>query len=488
MTAKQFTLRNMPKGFFPIYFIQLFSTASFAVLYSTLVLYMKLKLGLSAVEATAITGVYFAYNFALHLLSGTIAGRLFSYRDLVALGLVFQLIGCLFLSMGSITSLYLGLALMLIGTGTMVTCINMMLSQLFEPEDTRREYAFFWNYSGMNIGFVLGFTVAGVFQLNQNYHVLFIITALTNVIGLSLLLTYWKALKDRDTDLSKLNSRQKTIRFMYGCILILMLVPTLFILLHHVDISDDLVLFTGAAVFLFLAKTAFQYDRPTRNKIFVFLCLQLFALIFWVIYQIAPMGLTLFAQYNVDRHLWGHLIAPAWIQNINSITIIVGGPLLALLFRWFRNQTSVDINIPLQFSLGILLAGIGLLLLPLGIHYASVLGYVAFSWIFAIYVLQAIAELCIGPIGYSMIGLLAPPKLQSIMMGTVLLYSGVASVLASYFSNYALGHSTSTSPLVTDPGYSHAFLQLGIITVLAAIVLFIIGPRMMRFMGKNTRL
>src|SRR3990167_7439005 len=117
---------NMPPGFGAIYFTQLFSTISFAVLYASLVLYMKDQLHLSAATADLITGVYFAYNFALHLLSGYLGGRFFSYRGLVVNGIGFQLIGCVILAQNRMASLYWGLACMLIGTGTMVTCLNML--------------------------------------------------------------------------------------------------------------------------------------------------------------------------------------------------------------------------------------------------------------------------------------------------------------------------------------------------------------------------
>src|SRR3989338_9841363 len=129
--AKRRYFLNQPHGFSAIFFTQMFSTISFAVLYATLVLYMKQQLHFSSKQADLITGVYFACNFALHLLSGYLGGRFFSYRGLVITGIIFQLIGCVILSHGTMQSLYWELSCMLIGTGTMVTCLNMLVSQLF---------------------------------------------------------------------------------------------------------------------------------------------------------------------------------------------------------------------------------------------------------------------------------------------------------------------------------------------------------------------
>ena len=97
--------------------------------------------------------------------------------------------------------------------------------------------------------------------------------------------------------------------------------------------------------------------------------------------------------------------------------------------------------------------------------------------------LQAIAELLISPIGYSMVGELVPLRWQSICMGSTLLNSGVAAVLASYFSNYALGSGESSNPLVTNPSYSHMFNQLGWATMGVAAILFLLVPVLNRLIN-----
>ncbi len=481
---RQLSLRvPMPRGFWIIFFIQVFSTLSFAVLSGALVLYLKQKLGFSSKQADIITGVYFAYNFALHLLAGYIAGRLFSYRSLILVGLIFQLIGCYFLALISPTDLYIGLGCMLIGTGTMVTCLNMLISQLFAVGDKRRETAFLWNYAGMNIGFFLGFGLAGYFQSTRNYHLMFLITATTNLIALGLLLWRWSALKDRQTKLVHLKITQQQARFWLGMLIVIALLPTLYWLLHHERVSDYLILTLGALLVCFIIYLAYTYNSAARHKLFVFIILLLSAQIFWMVYQLAPMGITLFALNNVDRHIWGITITPGWIQNINSVTIIVGAPLLAWLFSFLRKR-KYKVTTPVQFMIGLLLTGIGLLVLPIGIIFANAQGYVAFIWIVINFVLLAFAELCISPISYSMVGVLVPSKWQSFFMGAVLLNVGVASILASFFSNYALGKTASSNPLVTNMSFSHAFSLLAWVALGFALLLFLLLPVLHKLMKK----
>src|SRR5437899_2731441 len=151
-----------PEGTAALFFIQIFATLGFAVLYSTLVLYATKHLHLGVKEATTLMGVFGAFNYGLHLFGGYLGGRFLSNRNLFVGGMALQVIGCACIATGTLALFYVGLALFLTGSGLNVTCINMMLTQRFTPEDPRREGAFLWNYAGMNVGFFVGFSVAGM--------------------------------------------------------------------------------------------------------------------------------------------------------------------------------------------------------------------------------------------------------------------------------------------------------------------------------------
>src|SRR5438067_7314331 len=130
-----------PEGTAALFFIQIFATLGFAVLYSTLVLYATKHLHLGVKETTALMGVFGAFNYGLHLFGGYLGGRFLSNRTLFAGGMVLQAVGCGCIAGGTAAMLYVGLALFLTGSGLNVTCINMMLTQRFKPEDPRREGA-----------------------------------------------------------------------------------------------------------------------------------------------------------------------------------------------------------------------------------------------------------------------------------------------------------------------------------------------------------
>src|SRR3954470_19721273 len=195
-----------------LFFIQIFSTLGFAVLYSTLVLYATKHLQLPTKTATALMGVFGAFNYGLHLFGGYLGGRFLSNRNLFVGGMALQVIGCGCIAAGTAAMFYVGLALFLAGSGLNVTCINMMLTQRFTSDDPRREGAFLWNYAGMNVGFFVGFTAAGYFQATQSYSSLFIFATLGNFCAVILAFFNWKTLTDRNTTLLDATPKQFRLR------------------------------------------------------------------------------------------------------------------------------------------------------------------------------------------------------------------------------------------------------------------------------------
>lgn len=470
----------MPTGAGALFLIQIFSTLSFSVLYSTLILYTTKGLHLSDATATSITGSFIALNYFLHLLGGYIGGRYLSYRSLFGLGMVLQVLGCILISVPQVNYLLWGIALFLGGSGLNVTCINCMVTQLFKPDDKRREAAFLWNYSGMNIGFFVGFIMGGYFDNAQSYQMLFLLSSLANLFALLLTFYNWKILQDRDTEFVDSKDKDKTRYRILGLSSVLILVLGLRVLMQHSELCNFLIKVIGAAMLALIVVLAFrQPTKEDRNKMLGYVVLALASLIFWVLYQMAPMGLQLFSERNVDRHVFGFLIAPQWIQNINTIVIIFGGPLFSVIFTHLRER-GISINIPLQFSLALLLIGTGFAILPLGISLADAQGLTSFSWIFASYVLQSVGELFISPIGYAMVGQLAPLKLRGLMMGMWMMVTGIAAIFSGVFSKMALGTSDSINPLVSNASYSHTFGILGWSSIAVGVVMFAFIPMITR--------
>ncbi|MBA3536915.1 MAG: MFS transporter [Tatlockia sp.] len=469
---------SFPPGAVELFFIQVFSTLSFSVLYSTLVLYMTGKLGFSVKYANTLMGVFVAVNFALHLLGGFLGGRFFSNRALFCLGMVAQIIGCVLLASVIETWFNYGLALFLTGCGLNVTCINCMLTQRFQPKDPGRETAFLLNYAGMNIGFFIGFSLSGYFQVIQDYQRLFIFSALGNMTALFLCLYFWQSLADKNTSYAQLTLKSRRKSLLTGLGLVLVLPLILNQVLDFAESVNKLILFTGLVMLITICWLAMrQNSRDAREKIFAFAVLMVVSTVFWTLYKIGPMGLTNFIAHNVDRRFYMITIPPQWFQNINTFCIAIGGPVLALILKKLR-AGGIKINIPTQFFCALVLIGLAFIILPIGISKANSAGMVSADWIIWSFILQSTGELLIAPIGYAMVGALAPNSLQGLMMGMWMLAIGVGATLSSYSSNLMIAGQDSVSPLLTNSGYSQVFLNLGFFAIAAALVLYSLTPKL----------
>jgi POT family proton-dependent oligopeptide transporter len=331
----------------------------------------------------------------------------------------------------------------------------------------------------MNVGFFVGFAVAGQYQLSESYTPMFLFASLGNVLAILLALFNWKTLADRNTPLLDASAREYRTRFAAGTAILVGLVPVVWILLQHPDLTETLVKAICAAVGVALVwVTARHRDRRERNNMWAYLVLTLGSLVFWSLYQMAPNGLQTFAVYNVDRRVWGFEVAPQWIQNINTVVIVIGGPLMSALFSKLRAR-GWNIDVPRQFAVSLLLMGLGFLALPAGIAAAGPDGMVDFSWLFLNYLLQSIGELLISPVGYAMIGKLAPRQYQGVMMGVFMLVTGLASLFAGDFSGM-IPEPVGTTPQATNPGYAHLFAQLGWGSVAVGVALVLLIPFLSR--------
>ena len=485
MSSLKARLDKIPDGSAALFFIQMFSTLGFAVLQTSLVLYATKHLHFSDDMALSLMSLFGAFNYGLHLFGGYLGGRFMSNRNLFVGGMALQVFGCAAIATGSVALMYWGLALFLTGSGLNVTCINMMLTQRFTPDDPRREGAFLWNYAGMNAGFFIGISVAGLFNESGQWGPMFTFATVGNLLAIVLAFVFWRVLADRETPLTHVDGREFRRRGLVGVAILVGLVPVVWYLLQHPDSTTLFIEVVSALVFLAIGWVTLRHPiRFERRNMSAYLVLAVGSLVFWSLYQIQTSGLTLFYDRNVDPLVFGVKIPPQWVQNINTVVIVLGGPLLAALFSSMRER-GWKIDVPKQFATALVLMGAGFLFLPLGIGLADpATGRSSFLWIFLFYVLQSVAELLISPVGYAMIGKLAPHKYQGVMMGAWMLLTGVASIFAGQLSK-SIPTAQDAAPQVTNPFYAMLFGRLGWGTVGVGIALALLIPFLRRLISSK---
>ncbi|WP_367607896.1 peptide MFS transporter [Legionella sp. W05-934-2] len=478
-------MQKMPSGVAPLYYIQAFSTFSFAILYSSLALFLTQQLGYSQTASNSIVGLFLAFNFVLHLFGGMIGGSLLSNRNLYFITSIMQCVGMLLLAISPQTTLFIGLSLFLVGCGLNTTCYNTMLTQRFKADDNRRETAFFSSYSWMNAGFLAGYFLSGFYDFTNDYSQLFYIGVIVNALVLFVMLRHWPDLGDIDTTLQSIKEKSKKMsRESVGLLTVLFMTPIIILCFKSAHISNGLVVAVSVAMFFVILGLGFRQDsKEDKEKIFTYLILTVTSILFWMIYYTGPMGITLFIKNNVDKHLFNYEIATQWINNINSFVIILGAPLVAWVVSTLQNK-GYQLPESKQFVFAFLFLAVSFLLLSMGIKFSDIAGRTALYWVFLHIFTQGFAELLIGPVGYAMIGRIAPTHLQGLLMGTWMMVSGVSVALSHYFSNEMV-KTNATDPLITNADYAHVFNQLGGWAILGALFLYFISYKISKHMAEN---
>lgn len=469
------TARTMPTGVIPLYFIQACSTCSFAILYASLGLYITNQLGLSTSLSNGVVGLFLAFNYILQLLGGLIGGRYLSNRALFCITIFIQSVGLYFLALAHPSYLYFGLSFFLVGCGLNTTCYNALLTQRFLPNDERRANAFFMSYGSMNIGFCVGNISSGFFDFSSEYQYLFYACMITNALTLLLISKYWAHFIDHNLPLTQVkNHKMALYRKALGLIITLLLIPSMFLCFHSAQFSSGIVVALSLVMFsVILILGLRQKSKTDKQKIMAYLILALSTILFWVIYFTGPMGITLFIKNNVDKSLGGFELATQWIKNINPMVIVGGAPLMVMLTNRLKAR-GYSLSVTNQFVCAFVLLALSFFFLSCGIIFANGEGYAPLFWVVLHIIAQGLSELLITPVGYAMIGRIAPPHLQGVLMGAWMLVTGVAASISPYFSN-AMTKTESLNPLLTNSDFLDVFKQLGLWSLGGAIGLYFIS-------------
>ncbi|HAT2105404.1 TPA: peptide MFS transporter [Legionella pneumophila] len=455
------------KGVVYLHWLNGISTFSFAILFSSLSLYLTKNIGLSQVQSNGVVGFFLASNFILHFIAGYLGDKWLSNRLLFATSTIVQSIGLIVLNFSE-SFVYLGLSLFVIGCGLGSTCINCLITQQFNSqEDELREKAFFHNYGAMNIGFLSGYILSGYIDINDKYEHLFEMSNLINLITVFFIIKSWKHFAKKTVDIRKEIGDGKL-----GLLLILLIIPILFAGFYYYWLANGLILSIGAAALFYITLLAHGFkNNNERKKIYSFIFLTVSSIVFWMLYFVGPMGVTQFLKYNVNIYVGTYYIPPQWLMNLNSLFVIIGSPLMISLLERLRKK-HIIISIPKQFICSLVFIALSFSVLALGILKSSPDGLTSVNWIVAHYFFQAVGELLIAPVGYAMIGHLAPEKLQGLMMGIWMMASGVSVTLSNYFSNL-MTQSESLNPFISNEHYMSVFNQLGLYAVLGALILWL---------------
>ncbi len=462
---------------------------SFYGMRALLVLYLTKSFRFGDNAAYAIYGSYSALVYTTPVIGGLLADRLLGYRKAVTLGAILMSLGHFAMAVESLPVFYLALALLICGNGFFKPNISSIVGRLYAEDDPRRDSAFTIFYMGINLGALLSPLACGYLGERYGWHWGFGLAGIGMLAGLFVFLRAQPLLEGvaDPPDLAKLKapifpgvSHENGVYLACaGALLVI------WELIQHDKIVGGFLIAFGVVVLIGLVTFLFRlHERVARDRLLVAIVLTLFSVVFWAFFEQAGTSMSLFTDRNVNRSLFGHLIPASQFQAVNPLFILICAPLFSGLWL-FLERRRADPNTPLKFGLGIVQLGLGFVALYFGAWSSRATGVVPMFWLVLGYFLHSTGELCLSPIGLSMITKLSPKSITGMMMGVWFLSSSFAQYVASLIAqltgvNGAGEGAAAVLPKATDTvmvygsvfgGIAQVALGVGLLVLIASPLL-----------------
>lgn len=461
----QFINKNNPHSLTTLFFTEMWERFSYYGMRALLVLYLVNSQNYSESDALHIYAVYTGLVYLTPLIGGYLADRFLGSQKAIFIGGLTMMIGHFLMAFPNF--LYLAIGMLIIGNGYFKPNISTLLGRLYKPDDVRRDSGFSIFYVGINLGAFLAPLIVGYVGETINWHYGFAIAGFGMLAGLiQFYIGQNKIIKeDISSQSKKLNPAD------WGIITLVSVInlPLILVILELNQIINDfffeiLAILIILIFFYFITKKKQLLAVKKDIKRIAYIgILSIFVIFFWVGFEQAGGSLTLFANNSVDRNFLGFVIPASFFQSINPLIIILIGPMIAN-FWLSVDRSKNKINTSQKMGLGLLLLASGFFLIML-VNNSSETS-ISLWWLVGVYFLHTMGELCLSPIGLSMVSKVSPKKIASLMMGFWFLSSAVANFTAGKL------------PAILESNNLDLFTFLSVSSLLAGLVLIFISSFM----------
>jgi len=461
----QFINKNNPHSLSTLFFTEMWERFSYYGMRALLVLYLVNSQNYSESDALHIYAVYTGLVYLTPLIGGYLADRFLGSQKAIFIGGLTMMIGHFLMAFPNF--LYLAIGMLIIGNGYFKPNISSLLGRLYKPDDVRRDSGFSIFYVGINLGAFLAPLIVGYVGETINWHYGFAIAGFGMLAGLiQFYIGQNKIIKeDISSQSKKLNPAD------WGIITLVSLInlPLILVILELNQIINDfffeiLAILIILIFFYFITKKKQLLTVKKDIKRIAYIgILSIFVIFFWVGFEQAGGSLTLFANNSVDRNFLGFVIPASFFQSINPLIIILIGPMIAN-FWLSVDRSKNKINTSQKMGLGLLLLASGFFLIMI-VNNSSETS-ISLWWLVGVYFLHTMGELCLSPIGLSMVSKVSPKKIASLMMGFWFLSSAVANFTAGKL------------PAILESNNLDLFTFLSVSSLVAGLVLIFISSFM----------
>jgi POT family proton-dependent oligopeptide transporter len=476
-----------PRGLATLFFTEMWERFSYYGMRTILILFLVDKtrggLGWTDERAGSVYGLYTAMVYLMCLGGGWVADRITGQRRAVLIGGILIAAGEFCLVISSDVTLYLGLVLLMFGTGMLKGNVSTIVGQLYRKGDLRRDAGFSLFYMGINLGALISPFICGYIGEKVSWRLGFAVAGAAMLAGLVQYALGSKYLGDAGLHpattgdpVKDAASRRTAWTAVFAGLGVFVLVGALGALgvITMTQISDGLgwaLLVISAAVFYWLIFGS-SWSPEERKRSAAVLVLFVASALFWASFEQAGSSLNLFAERQTDRMIGGWEFPAGWFQFVQPIFVVVLAPVFAWIWLGLARRNS-EPSSPAKFTLGLLFAGLAFaILIPAARMTDGNAAKVGVWWLTGTYFLQTLGELCLSPVGLSAMSKLAPERAAGFMMGIWFVSTAIGNWLAGKAASLY-----SSMPLPTLFGSVAGF------TIAAALVLALLIKPTVRLMS-----
>ena len=484
--------KGHPKGLYLLFMTEMWERFSYYGMRAIFVLYMTKMLLMDNAEASNIYGSYTGLVYLTPLLGGYLSDRFLGNRRSIEIGGTLMALGqfIMFFSASTtgataVTLMWLGLTMLIVGNGFFKPNISTMVGQLYPKGDRRVDSAFTIFYMGINLGAFIAPLICGYLAENIDFKWGFLAAGIGMIVGLVTFITqknkYLHTADNKPVGMptNKLGIAQwGMVAGSIALIFFLMNFKTMF----GSDLDVIGYLIYGAMIVMpLIILTDKSLTKDERDRIMVIFILAFFVIFFWSAFEQAGASLTIFADRNTDRNIFGWEMPASWFQSVNALAILALAPIFSAL--WLNlGKRNMEPTSPKKMAWGLVLIAIGYAVIAFGVKGVSDSARISMFWLLSLYVIHTMGELCLSPIGLSMVSKLAPIRFSSMLMGTWFLANAAANKFAGTLSALIPGggEAGEGAKVTSFLGYQITnlydfFLLFVVMCGVAAAILFVLS-------------
>ncbi len=496
-----------PKQLWYLFFSEMWERFCFYGMRGMLTFFMVHQLLMKEDVANLQYGATQAWVYAFTFIGGLFADKILGFRKSLFWGGLLMIVGSLILAYDPVEFFFLGISFTVVGTGFFKPNISTMVGSLYKKGDVRRDAGFSLFYSGINLGALLGGYAciaigkgemfSSIIPKGSEWNVAFGLAAVVMTISLIVFVFTRRTLGPiglspfvsqnvvgKEGQIVELNPRRK----MYEILVFagsLAVIPVIMAMVSKVEYTDYFMMIIGPATILYLIYEMTKHTWEESKKLIAALIFIVFSIIFWAFFEQSGGSLSLFAASNLNKDLLGGAISldPNGVNNAaNSLFVIVFAPILGLIWIALAKK-KIEPNTVVKFGLGFLFLAGAFYTFYATRLFADDNGMTSLDVFTLAYFIITLGELCLSPIGLSIMTKLSPARLQGIMMGMWFLASAYGQYVAGILgAGMAKANENATLPEKLD-AYTAGYHQLAIYALIAGVVLIIISPIVRKLMG-----